>query len=565
MLGLPSRKGEKVNLFDPLMKNINERFGPQVAEMLKPTLAQLQALRDDLIQPTKFCSDQKMLERIIAGSKTYLSIWNSICQNFVFGSDKDNINVSFTWYDTYTGERRVSLQPADEYLAVLYNLGTLCNEMGVQLVNTAGDRFKEANNCFLTASWVFEKVRVEVVSRKIFSAGTDYTEQNLAMYVHLMNAQALYSTHEKVKLSMPDKYNLLAKLSKQTAVCYGYACKYSTSQPISQYASPKGFSNVLQVNERMYTAQAHYWACMDQQAKCESTGVGMGKAIANIMKANEVMEHLKGLEKNMNPIMTTQYKTLKDLYQKTQDFLVKKNNRVHFEVVPSRPDEIDVVSYGKPISIEQELKQPFQGQAILARMVPLPVQELEEEYKAGVRAIINEAFDVTNKIEAVQAEFLAKRNLPGALYAVSVEEDLPEDLWQKIAQCKMQCTAAQLAELISEAAAAADSNKEALGKLNAEIDKEEAQDKEMREKYGDKWTRQGSGEINGTIRKQLEYYAQKFAQGKEADDKVRSVVEVNQKQFERLEMDKADLIAGIPRSVNSSKFLSPSAIRWCWK
>jgi bifunctional DNase/RNase len=408
-----------------------------VAEMLKPTLSQLQTIRDSLIQVAKFYNDSKTLEKVIADSKVYLSIWNSICQNFVFGKDKDNVNISFTWYDTYTNERRITVQPIEERLSILFNLGTLYNWVGVKLVNETGDRFKEANNCFLTASWIFDKVRIEVTSHKIFSAGIDLTEQNLAMYIHISNAQAIYCSQEKVKLTMPDKYGLLAKLSKQAANCYGMAYKYSMGQPISQYANPKGFTNILQVNEGINMAQAYYWACMDQQAKCERTGVGMGKAVANIRKANEYVNVLKELEKKMNPVTMTQYKTLRDLYLKTQEFLEKRNAKVYFDPVPSKPDDIDIISFGKPISIEQEITQPFEGQAILARMVPLLVQELEEEYKASIRKIINEAFDTTNKIEVAQTEFLAKRNLPAALHPVSVEEDLPEDLWQKINQCKI--------------------------------------------------------------------------------------------------------------------------------
>jgi len=562
MLVLPPRKGEKLDFFNPLMKSIDERVGPQVAEMLKPTLSQMQTIRNNLVQVTKFCIDSKMIEKLIADSKLYLSIWNSICQNFVFGKEKDNVNILFMWYDTYKSENRSTTQPIEERLSILFNLGTLYNEMGVKLVDTIGDHFKDANNCFLTASWIFDKVRMEVASHKIFSAGTDLTEQNLSMYIYITNAQSIYCTEERLKSTMPDRYGLLAKLAKQAANCYNIAYSYSTTQPISQHANSKGFANVLQVNERINMAKAYYWASMDQHAKCEKTGVGMGRAVANIRKANEYLNMLRGLEKNMNPIMLTNYKTLKDLYAKTQESLEKKNNKVHFDPVPPKPDDIDLTPLNKPISIEQELTQPFEGQAILARMVPLPVQELEEEYKTSIRKIINEAFDLTSKIETTQAEFLTKRNLPAALHAVSIEEELPEDLWQKINQCKMQCTTLQLTELIAEATKLGDNNTTSLQKLSADLDKEELQDKEMKEKYDDKWTRQPSAELNGTIRKQLEYYTQKCIQGKESDAKVKSIIELNLKQLEKIEWDKEDLIAAIPRSANASKFLSPTAIKY---
>jgi hypothetical protein len=94
------------------------------------------------------------------------------------------------------------------------------------------------------------------------------------------------------------------------------------------------------------------------------------------------------------------------------------------------------------------------------------------------------------------------------------------------------------------------------------MDQEESQDKEMKEKYGDKWTRQASAEVSGTIRKQLEYYIQKCAQEKKFDTKVKSIIDLNLKQLEKIELDKEELISGIPHSMSFSKFLSPAVLKY---
>jgi hypothetical protein len=83
----------------------------------------------------------------------------------------------------------------------------------------------------------------------------------------------------------------------------------------------------------------------------------------------------------------------------------------------------------------------------------------------------------------------------------------------------------------------------------------------MRTKYGSTWSRLPSASLNQATKKQLEYYRQKYEQGKAADEKVRALIESKKEQLNLLELDKAGLIARIPKTKGLAESLSPAAAK----
>ena len=563
MLSLAIKQSEKIDLYTLLLKSVEEANGPQVSAQLEPTFKKLQQLRDDLLQISNFRNDGVAMEKLADEAKTYVSIWAGISQSFTFGSERGSINTRFTWYDSYTREKKATTNPMTERLAMLYNLAVIYSQIGTNLTISVEDKLKPAAAKFLTAAWIFDKLKAEVGNLTTPDIGIDLTEQNLHMCGYIMRAEAQYCAHEKVKRTSPNSYALLAKLAMQAAVYYGRAYGYTTTPPVCKAVDPKTFVSVLQFYESSFMAQAYYWAALNNQKVCDETTVGIGKAIACIRKAMEYLNALQKLEKSLSPAIATQYKELVKVFSEKKAYLEDQNSKIYHETVPSKVDEIELMPFGQPA--ETELSKPFEGQEILSRMVPPAVRELEEEYKKEVGAMMGQAFEITRQAEAIQGQFLAKYNLPAALHAVSGEQDLPDDLWTKIKQCKEKGGLNGLLQVLSGVATLAENNNSTLKKLFEQLAQEEAEDQAMRTKYGSTWSRLPSASLNQAYKKQLEYYKQKYDQGKAADDKVRGLIESKKELLSMVEMDKATLATKIPKPQGPTESMSPAAAKYCFQ
>lgn len=561
MLSLPTKQGEKVDLYKPLMKAIEASSGSQIASQLEPVLKRLQQHRDNLLQVAGYRNDSVALDKLADECKEYISMWNNISQGFTFGKSKSSVDIRFTWYDSNTREKKVTTNAATEKLAMLYNLAIIYSQIGANLAGLPDDHFKEAANNFLKAAWILEKIKAESGGLKSPDFGLDLSEQNLHMCSYIMKGQAQYCTYQKVKTTRPDKYGLLAKLAMQASAYYGNAYSYASTPPLCKALDSKKFTPILQFSETSFIAQAYYWDALEKQQICTKTTEGMGKAVASIRKANQYINGMKKYEKSLAANILNPYKELCQQLQEKLAHMENQNSKIYHENVPDGVTEIDCMPFGNPISIEEELNKPYEGQAILQRMVPPAVRELEEEYKKEVSKVMGQAFDIAKKNDVAQEQMLAKFGLPAALHAVSGDA-LPEDLWQRIKQCKERGGYNGLLQVLNGVAGIAENNGNAIQKLFAQLKQEEDEDQSMRSKYGSAWTRLPSSAINQTMVSQINYYKQKLDQGKEADHKIKQMVHDKKPLLDLLELDRDTLTSRIPKSANSNEQLSPAATKY---
>jgi hypothetical protein len=561
MLSLPTKQGEKVDLYKSLMKSIQSTSGEQIATQLEPVLKRLQQCRDNLLQIAGYRNDSTALDKLADECKEYISMWNNISQSFTFGKSKSSIDVKFIWYDSNTREKKVSTNASTEKLAMLYNLAVIYSQIGTNLSGLPDDHYKEAANNFLKAAWILEKIKAEASGLKSPDFGVDLSEHNLHMCSYIMKAQAQYCTYHKVKSTRPDKYGLLAKLAMQASAYYGNAYSYATTPPLCKVLDQKKFTAILQFSETSFIAQAYYWDALEKQQICAKTTERMGKAVASIRKANQYLEGMKKYEKSLAPSILNPYKELYKQLEEKKAHFENQNSKIYHENVPAEASEIDCMPFGQPISIEEELNKPYEGQAILQRMVPPAVRDLEEEYKKEVGGVIGKAFDVAKKNDTEQAQVLAKFGLPAALHAVSGEA-LPEDLWQRIKQCKERGGYNGLMQVLNGVSGIAENNNNGINKLITQLKQEDEEDQSMRQRYRSAWSRLPSSALNQTMVGQINYYKEKLDQGRAADQKVKELVQSKKPLLDLLELDRDGLTAKIPKSGNANEQLSPAAAKY---
>jgi hypothetical protein len=561
MLLLPTKQTDKIDLFFPLLKNIKETSGGQFGEQVKPILQRLQTLRNDLTDIYTIRNNPTAVQKAVEKIKDYLSIWNSIAKSFTFGSGKESVNICFTWYDAYTKEKKTGINPIAERIGMLYNLGVMYSQMGADMGKLPGDKVKQAASLFLTAAWIFERIKRDLVSLKLTEYTPDVSENNLTMCSFLMKAQAQSCAYERVRANRPDKYDLLAKLAMQASKDYEVANGYSKAIGLEKTIDGKILLGIMQFKEGALRSYAYYWSAMDQKKKCEESVIGMGKALASINKAMNCLEELKKQEKNFPPEVMNEYKTLHTHCAELQRTIENLNNKLYHESVPSRAAEIDAMPYGKPISIEGELDRPFEGKEIILLTVPAGVKVLSNEYRKEVGNIIQESFDMIRQVEDNQVQMLKKYNLPSSIHVISNEQKIPDDMWQRIKKCKENGGGRGLKHLMEGVEDLAKCNENSLKIIYNQLKEEENEDKELKEKYGLKWTRLPSLSLNVNMLKQLENFKQKYEAERQLEKATKESAQASKFAFDLLELDRESITNKIPKSSKDGTELPASALK----
>ena len=92
MISLGLKQGDRVDVYGPFKRCIETSYGPQIAAQADATLRAFQQARDEVLQGYTYRNDPAALDKVLAGSKYYLSVWATLCQSFTIGREQVLIN-----------------------------------------------------------------------------------------------------------------------------------------------------------------------------------------------------------------------------------------------------------------------------------------------------------------------------------------------------------------------------------------------------------------------------------------------------------------------------------------
>ncbi len=419
---------------------------------------------------------------------------------------------------------------------------------------SVGDRCSDAAKCFLFCSCLFDKIKIEASTLRPPDNGIDMSEQNLLMCSYITKAQAQYCAYDKVKRKAPNKYTMLAKLAMQTSVFYNKAYSLACTPAICRAVDPRTYASVLHFNEFAFAAQANYWMALEYESAVGETMMGIGLAVAYVQKAFDCIMTIKNQEKGLSPAILSQCNVLMKQYSAKKALLDDQNLRLYHEPVPKLTEEIECLQFTHPILVDDELSLPFEGRERLSQLVPRGVRGLEEEYRVRVGGYISQSVQIMNQHDALQEKYLAQYGLPSALHAAFGEQTLPEDVWEKVKQCKEKGGMKILGYIMGSMASFVENAERSLSDMSARLQIEGEEDQEFRAKYGKAaWYRLPSKDLNKGICDQLKYYEQKIVMCKKADDTIKELIKSNRDYLELIEMEREDMIENTPKSSHAEQ------------
>ena len=130
MLTINYRVTEPVPLYESLESFIVRYHGPNEFNSVKSHVKEVHELREEIAGLTNY-DDPILLQKMNKVLVDYYVALSFLNTKFRFGDEEGSINITWSWKDSLTGEKKYSNKGISfELNSVLYNLGAVINNMG---------------------------------------------------------------------------------------------------------------------------------------------------------------------------------------------------------------------------------------------------------------------------------------------------------------------------------------------------------------------------------------------------------------------------------------------------
>ncbi|CAI5744940.1 unnamed protein product [Peronospora destructor] len=509
----------------------------------------------------------------------YFAQLDKMAQRFPCDGDASStrkpLQLQFTWTDSFC-PRKKSTQAGIffEKAAVMFNVGALESQLGVQTDRSTVDGLKTACHHFMRAAGAFREVKDKIIDQTVGIRTPDVSAEGLGLLTYLMLAQAQACFYEKaIKDQMKDA--IKAMLVQQALDYYESALEFCRSSALAE-AIDTSWRAHLQFQVHCMRAATQYWQGKASKAAALDRGEGYGEEIARLVAADaECKEAFKVVAQNKLPTSLFQSaQALQRVVREHLDVAKKDNASVYLENVPKFSDlpAVGKAAMVKPLAFTlDELQQEFGGVDLFEQFVPKDLLIRAGDVKREIEAILERTADKICKSNEASKEKLHSMGLPASIEAFVKTSDngIPHTIWQRIQY--VQTTTASttmgtgglkdspvvvfIQKQLQENQRMSNDAEKKLHVTESRLSQEEVEDKACRQNYGEKkWARPLSSLLNQNFRADIDRYYRLVKEGKTSDDTVREKLNENQDNLEALSRSKASLDHELPelQQINSS-------------
>ena len=537
MLIVPIKRTESTKIFKNLEKYIKKNYDKASLERVRPYLTEGDGIRDSLIATVNVAYDG--LGQAIQNTAKYFRYVKSL-ERFIPIQSTD---LKFTWFDTLSKRKFPVLTYKLEKICVLYNLAALHSRQGAE-INLAGtDAHKIALNAFQVSMGCLNEIRKMGVEAKLEN-NVDLTSENLSMLISILTAQCYFIMYDRLDKATANKQNL-AKLAFTIHKNYEQSHGIATSARLTKDYQEE-FKNSLKFQSQAYAAVAHYWMSFGEREEGMKLGTGFGKGVSRLRFAYNFIQkamQIKGLRGNILEFGRTQLTNIR----REKETAESENLSIYMDGIPETVGPIDELTMVQPKFPPQvDIDSIVSGQEVLLCLVPKEVLALCAEYKEVLHQMVSaESRKITdNKRDKDQV--LESMGLPQKITALSSESGLPDSIWKKIQQCQVSGGYAQLENSLTSLRQLSEGCVKTLTDFQSTLQREEDEDKTLRQSYGYQWGRATSAAINTGFKADIDKYSQKLQMAMQLDRNSFNTWQTNQEILALLKKGKPELDALIP-------------------
>ncbi|KAG2526475.1 hypothetical protein JM16_002855 [Phytophthora kernoviae] len=567
-----STSGLRSALRDFLHREYASDVSPPPAEGLET------AQQDTLDQFVQLKTDVDLIRTPSAISRhvllRYYAQLDKMAQRFPCDGDSGSttsarvpLTLQFTWNDSFCPRKKSTQSGVSfERAAVMFNVGALESQLGVQTDRSTADGLKTACRHFMKAAGAFAEVKDTLVERTLGARTPDMSAEGLGLLTFLMLAQAQACFYEKaIKDQMKDV--IKAKLVHQALDYYVSALEFCRSSALAG-AIDRSWGVHLQFQVHCMRAATQYWQGTASKTIALERGEGYGEEITRLVAADaECNEACKVATQNKLPESLLQSaQALQRVVREHLGAARKDNASVYLENVPkfSELPTVGKAAMVKPLPLSaDELQQELGGVDLFEQFVPKDLLHRADGVKQEIHGIVEQTAEKVSKSNEAAKEKLHAMGLPASIEAFEQTSDngIPRTIWQRIQHVKVTTASAAMGaggskdnpvvafiqQRLQENQQCSDAAEKKLHTIESRLSQEEIDDNVCRQNYGEKkWARPVSSSLNQNFRADIDRYYRLVKEAKQSDGVIRDKQATSQDQLEALSRSKTSLDQELP-------------------
>ncbi|GLE01354.1 hypothetical protein PINS_up010184 [Pythium insidiosum] len=348
------------------------------------------------------------------------------------------LRLQFTWNDSFCPRKKITQTGVRfEQAAVMFNVGALESQLGVQTDRSSAEGLKTACRHFMQAAGAFTFVKEQLVDQCIGTRTPDMSPEGLGMLISLMLAQAQACFYEKaIKDQMKDA--IKAKLVHQALEYYATALDFCNSSALNGTIDRMWSIHIL-FQVFCMKAATQYWQAKAVKEAALARGIGYGEEIARLQVADtECNEAIKVATQNkLPPSLGQSIKSLQRVIQEQLQTARKDNASVYLENVPKWSDipPVGKASMVKPLVLSaEEIAAELNGVDLFSKFIPNALMQRASEARDSVKQLLATTTERVTKSTDDVKERLHSMGLPASIEAFEKTSDngIPSSIWNKV-------------------------------------------------------------------------------------------------------------------------------------
>lgn len=472
-----------------------------------------------------------------------------LANHFPIDTGVQRIQLSFSWYDSFSRARTSQGNSNFEIANVLFNSAVLSHQLGCAQNRNSEEGCLEAAKHFQIAAGLFSYIQKKVCPNIVEKLNLDLTTEVLECLILLSLANAQQCICEKAhKKNM--KISILSKLYMGASHSFKLAAEVIDSSQTTKNLFDKTWKSYLRFCQFYYEAFASYLIAIELHEQ-----MSIGKEITRIIHAQNCLvdcsEQTRSISAMLKMAMDELNTILDRLYQTAQ----LENSKIYHDRVPELKD-LELVEAKSMAKIQEvnDLSELLKEKTIadpFFNLFPIPVMEAKQKFDENLKKRMNEVFRQAREHREYIRNELSKMGLPGSIMMVDQKSGFPEDVHTKIAKIKLEGGINRLYELKQTLDEMSQETKTQLESITKKLDEEQKEDEECRLQYGaNRWPRLESSKLTFNLRKQISDYQQKLKIAINSDSLIEKKINENSEVFKLLALDPNSLNDKMPQSLS---------------
>ncbi|KAK9461740.1 BRO1-like domain-containing protein [Lipomyces oligophaga] len=541
MLSIPLRRTDQISL-TPAIRSYIETSYDQHPDMFKNDIAELERLRSEVASlEVRLSSCEKFTRYFV--QLTYLSV--------KFPAD---IKVNFVWYNSLGYSSAAVTHPDLQYerANILYNLGALYSQLGVQENRATADGLRIASQYFQFSAGCLTFLKEHVLPEMKMNPPEDLVSATLDVLIFLMLAQAQECFWQKAILDNL-KNSLVARLASQVSAFYSGAldCTIRTNAIRSEWI------NHLTCKKFHFEAATQYRTATDCLAASK-----FGEEIARLLVALEAVKKALSSAKNVSSPVSEDLKGLQTKLKSDLARAEKDNDLIYLQMVPAASSLTVVKNTStvsaivpNPIANFADAINDKYGPSLFSNLVPFAAHVAASIYVERRDTLVNKLIISQLDVLTVQLhDSLTRLGLPGSLQALERPVGLPPTLVSHIGEVQALGGNQILIESIEDVRSLSQVDSSVYDEALTTLNIERKEDAEYRRRYGTTtWRRPTSEEAGKELFAQAATLGELLKVASESDEIVRSKFRENENSFKLLDQDVVIIEKYVPNEIPSAK------------